>query len=48
VLSVRIGDHCYYGLCDIGASSSDIPYELFKEIMHEIGSYELEDIDVAC
>jgi hypothetical protein len=21
VLSVRIGDHCYYGLCDIGASS---------------------------
>jgi hypothetical protein len=26
VLSVRIGDHCYYGLCDIGASSSAIPY----------------------
>jgi hypothetical protein len=46
VLSVRIGDHCYYGLCNIGVSSSDIPYELYKEIMHEIGSCELEDIDV--
>ncbi|KAK1627074.1 hypothetical protein QYE76_001389 [Lolium multiflorum] len=46
VLSVRIGDHCYYGLCDIGASISAIPYELYTEIMHEIGSCELEDIDV--
>jgi hypothetical protein len=46
VLSVRIGDHCYYGLCDIGASSSAIPYELYREIMHEIGSCELVDIDV--
>ena len=46
VLSVRIGDHCYYGLCDIGASSSAIPYELYKEIMHEIGPCELEEIDV--
>jgi hypothetical protein len=36
VLSVRIGDHCYYALCDIGASSSAIPFELYKEIMHEI------------
>ena len=26
VLSVRIDDHCYYGLCDIDASSSAIPY----------------------
>ena len=32
VLSVRIGDHCYYGLCDIGASSSAIPYELYKKL----------------
>ena len=47
VLSVKIGDHCYYGLCDIGASSSAIPYELYKEIMHEIGPCELEDIDCA-
>ena len=31
VLSVRIGDHCYYGLCDIGASSSAIPYDIYKE-----------------
>jgi hypothetical protein len=46
MLSVRIGDYCYYGLCDIGASSSAIPYELYKEIMHEIGSCELKDIDV--
>jgi hypothetical protein len=34
VLSVRIGDHCYYGLCDIGASSSAIPNQLYREIMH--------------
>ncbi|KAK1646524.1 hypothetical protein QYE76_064329 [Lolium multiflorum] len=46
MLSVRIGDHCYYGLCDIGASVSAIPYELYTEIMHEIGSCELEDIYV--
>ncbi|KAK1608130.1 hypothetical protein QYE76_031803 [Lolium multiflorum] len=43
---LSVGDHCYYGLCDIGASISDIPYELYTEIMHEIGSCELEDIDV--
>jgi hypothetical protein len=36
VISVRIGDHCYYGLCDIGASSSATPFELYKEIMHEL------------
>jgi hypothetical protein len=46
VLSIRIGDYCYYGLCDIGASSSVIPYELYREIMHEIASCEFEDIDV--
>jgi hypothetical protein len=46
VISVRIGEHCYYGLCDIGASSSVIPFELYKEIMHEITPCELEDIDV--
>ena len=46
MLSVRIGDHCYYDLCDIGASISAIPYKLYREIMHEIGSCELEDIDV--
>ena len=46
VLSVKIGEHCYYGLCDIGASSSAIPFDLYKEIMHEIGPCELEEIDV--
>ncbi|KAK1663923.1 hypothetical protein QYE76_052082 [Lolium multiflorum] len=46
MLSVRNCDHCYYGLCDIGASVSAIPYELYTEIMHEIDSCELEDIDV--
>src|SRR3954466_12394365 len=47
VLSVRIGDHCYYGLCDIGASCSAIPIELYKEIMHEISPCEFEPVDVA-
>ncbi|KAK1644711.1 hypothetical protein QYE76_062516 [Lolium multiflorum] len=42
MLSVRIGDHCYHGLCDIGASVSAIPYELYTEIMHEIGSVNLK------
>jgi hypothetical protein len=46
VLSIRIGDHCYYGSCDIGACLSAIPYELYREIMDEIGSCELEEIDV--
>jgi hypothetical protein len=46
MISVRIGDHCYYGLCDIGASTSAIPYELYREIMHEIAPCELEDIDM--
>jgi hypothetical protein len=46
VISVRIGDHCYYGLCDIGARSSAIPIELYREIIHEIAPCELEDIDV--
>ena len=28
VVSVKIGDHCYHGLCDIGASVSAIPFTL--------------------
>ena len=43
---MKIGDHCYYGLCDIGASSSAIPFSLYQEVMHEIGTCEIEDIDV--
>ena len=46
VISVKIGDHCYHGLCDMGASASAIPYHLYKEIMHNIAPVELEDIDV--
>ena len=36
VVSVKIGDHCYDGLCDMGASVSAIPHSLYKEIMHDI------------
>ena len=35
VISVKIGDHCYHGLCDIGASVSAIPYTLYQEIMKD-------------
>ena len=45
VISVKIGDHCYHGLCDMGASASAIPISLYKEIMHDIVPIELEDID---
>jgi hypothetical protein len=38
VLSVRIGDHCYYGLCDIGASTSAIPYELVSGASRPVGN----------
>ena len=36
VASVKIGDHCYHGLCDIGASVSDIPFTLYQEIVNDI------------
>ena len=29
VVSVKIGDHCYHGLCDLGASVSAIPFTLY-------------------
>ena len=29
IVSVKIGDHCYHGLCDIGASVSAIPFPLY-------------------
>ena len=32
IISVKIGDHCYHGLCDMGASASAIPHSLYKEI----------------
>src|SRR5215216_7876823 len=46
VVSVKIGDHCYHGLCDIGASVSAIPFTLYQEIMKDIAPAEIEDIDV--
>ena len=46
VISVKLGDHCYHGLCDMGASSSAIPHSLYEEIMHDIAPAEIEDIDV--
>ena len=41
VISVKIGDHCYHGLCDIGASVSAIPYTLYQEIMNDIAPAEI-------
>ena len=32
VVSVKIGDHYYHGLCDVGASVSAIPYTLIKRL----------------
>ena len=46
VISVKIGDHCYHGLCDMGASASAIPIDLYKEIMHDIAPAEIEGIVV--
>ena len=46
VISVKIGDHCYHGLCNMGASASAITHDLYKEIMHDIAPTEIEDIDV--
>ena len=36
VVSEKIGDHCYHGLCDMGVCASAIPHSLYKEIMHDI------------
>ena len=30
VVSVKIGDHCYHGQCDLGASVSAIPFTLYQ------------------
>ena len=46
VISVKIGDHCYHGLCDMGSSASAIPYSLYQEVMHDITPAEMEDTDV--
>ena len=44
VVSVKIGDHCYHGLCDIGSSMSAIPFTLYQEIMDDIAPAEIEDM----
>ena len=46
VLLVKVGDHCYHGLCDMGASVSAIPCTLYQEIKKDITPAEIEDIDV--
>ena len=46
IVSVKIGDHCYHGLCDMGSSVSAIPFTLCQEIMNDIAPAEVEDIDV--
>src|SRR3954463_15750952 len=46
VVSVKIRDHNYYGLCDLGSSASAIHYTLYQEIMGEISPCELEEVDV--
>ena len=46
VISVKIGDHCYHGLCDMGASVISIPYTLYQENKKDIAPAEIEDIDV--
>ena len=46
IVSVKIGDHCYHGLCDLDASVSAIPFSLYEEIKNEIAHAEIEDIDI--
>ena len=41
VVSVKIGDHFYHGLCDMGASASAIPHSLYEEIIHDIAPAEI-------
>ena len=41
VISVKIGDHCYHGLCDMGASASAIHHSIYQEIMHDIAPAEI-------
>ena len=46
VVSVKIGGHCYHGLCDLGASVSVAPFSLYEEIKNEIAPAEIEGIYV--
>ena len=40
IVSVKIGDNFYHGLCDLGASVSAIPFTLYQEIMNDISLAE--------
>ena len=46
VVSVKIGDHNYYGLFDLGSNASAIPFSLYQEFMNEILPCEIEEVDV--
>ena len=46
IISVKIGDHYYPGLCDLGASVSAISFTLYQEIMNDIAPAEIEGIYV--
>ena len=44
VLSVKIGDHCYHGLCDLRASVSASHFTLYQEIMNDIAPAKIKYI----
>ena len=41
LVSVKIGEHCYHSLCDIGASMCAVPFTLYQEIMNDIAPAEI-------
>ena len=42
-VSVKIGNRCYHGLCNLGASVSAIPFTLDQEIMNDIAPVEIKE-----
>jgi hypothetical protein len=42
IISCAIGNSCYYGLCDLIASISDIPYLLYMEVKSDIDPIDIE------
>jgi hypothetical protein len=43
IISCAIGTYSYHGLCDIGASISVIPYNVYLEIKSDIDNIEIEE-----
>jgi hypothetical protein len=43
IISCAIGTSCYYGLCDLGASISAIPYSLYMEVKSDIDPIKIEE-----